>query len=173
MSPGFFAGLGRDSQAATVSPPHGSHSKLQGHALRKKKHGVCAFADRTTQILAPYAAAQRSTRQEKTSWPKVRGGLPAAMPDLVLCCAKSRSCPPKSRPTPQLARGHRASLPIPTTRGTVEASLLTARTARVLECSFLRPPWPRKPPCSNQRRTEVDSDVDRFLNRLADFPEDV
>src|SRR5918995_6148310 len=83
MTPGFSAEHDPGSQAATTPPPHGNQSKLQGHALHKEKHGVCAAANHTAQILALCAFGQRSTRQEQTSWPKVRGGLLAIALDLV------------------------------------------------------------------------------------------
>src|SRR4030095_5201616 len=108
-------------------------SKLQGHALRKEKHGVCAAANHTAQILALCAFGQRSTRQEQTSWPKVRGGLLAIALDLVPSVLTSRAALPNLVRS-SAPRECRASLRVPTTRETIEASPQTVRKVRVREC---------------------------------------
>src|SRR4029434_8563087 len=136
--PGFFAGLVPDNQAATTLVRHGIDSKLQGHALRKEMHGACASPNHTTRILALGGSGQRSTRQAPSSWPTVRGELLAAMRGPVLAAPISAvACPILARRA--AAREYHASLPIPTTRETVEASRPTARTAHVHEYNFLRP----------------------------------
>src|SRR4030095_6133737 len=132
--PGFSAVHDPGNQAATTPPPHGNQSKLQGHARHKGKHGVCAAVDRTAQILALCAFGPRSTRREMTSWPKVRGALPAIAPDLVLSVPTSRAALPNLVRS-SAPRAYRASLPVPTTRETNEASRQTVRTVRVHECS--------------------------------------
>ena len=144
MRPGFCAELGLDSQAAPAPLPHGHHSKLQGHARRREKHGVYASVDRKAQIPAPHEFGQQSTRQADSSWPNFHGGLPVATQvpvprALVSGVARSILAPPSAH------REHRASLPVPTTRETVEASPQTAHRARVRKCSFLRPQLPQTP----------------------------
>src|SRR3990172_1501368 len=149
-SRGFFAGHDLDSQAATAPPPHGNHSKLQGHARRREKHGVCASVDRTAQILALSASRQRSTRRDYTSWPKVRGGLLAIALDLVPSLLTSRAARPIPAP-PSAPREYRASLPVPTTPERAESSRPIARTALARECSFPQLQLPENPSWQSTR----------------------
>ena len=171
MSPGFSAELGRDSQAATAPPPHGSHSKLQDHALRKEKHGVCASGDRRAQILAPHESdaevnSPRIDKLAQSSW-----WASSSSAGSCALSASTRSCSPSSRPTLSSPRSIVHPCQSPQHRKELRRlpQLLAERACASVVLFDVRLPKTLR---GNQRRTEVDSDIDRFLDRRATFRED-